>query len=79
MIVFGKALLPEPFLSVIYENSEIISVKHIRKEAITVQLFNSFGIKDSGWYLVRPDLYLVCRSLEFNANDLDKTLQTFQK
>lgn len=79
LIVFGKAVLPESFRSVIDENSEIISVKHIRKEAITVQLFNSFGIKDSGWYLVRPDLYIVWRSLEFNAIDFGKTLQTYLK
>jgi 2-polyprenyl-6-methoxyphenol hydroxylase-like FAD-dependent oxidoreductase len=79
LIVFGKAVLPEPFQAVIDENSEMNSVKHIRKEAGTLQLFNIFGIEDSGWYLVRPDLYIAWRSLGFNAIVFDKTLQTYLK
>lgn len=75
LIVFGKAVLPESFQAVIDENNEVISVKHIRKEAGTLQLFNTFGIEDSGCYLVRPDLYIGWRSLGFNANDFDKSLQ----
>jgi len=77
LIVFGKAVLPEPFQAVIDENNEAISVKHIRKEVGTLQLFNTFGIEDSGWYLVRPDLYIAGRSLEFNAIDFGKTLQKY--
>ena len=79
LIVFGKTILPEPFQAVIDEKSELISVKHIRKEAGTLQLFNTFGIENSGWYLVRPDLYIAERSLEFNANDFGKTLQKYLK
>lgn len=72
MIVFGKAILPESFQSVIDENREKISVEHIRKEPGSLPLFNFFGIEDSGWYLVRPDLYIALRSLEFNASDFGK-------
>ncbi len=79
LIVFGNAVLPELFHVVIDENNEVISVKHIRKETGTMQLFNTFGIKDAGWYLVRPDLYIAGRSLEFNAIDFGKTLQKYLK
>ena len=79
LIVLGKAVLPKSFQSVIDENSEMITVNYIRKEVGTLQLFNSLGIEDSGWYLIRPDLYIASRSLEFNATDFGKSLQKYLK
>ena len=79
LIVFGKAVLPESFQAVIDLNSENISVKTIQKGAGTLQLFNTFGIKDAGCYLVRPDLYIAWQSLDFNAIDFGQSLQKYLK
>jgi len=79
LIIFGKPLLSEPFQSLIDENSDKISVMHITNEPGTKQLFNTFGIKDEGCYLVRPDLYIAWRGHEFDAIDFGNYLQKHLK
>lgn len=79
LIIFGKPLLPETFQSVIDENSDKISVIHIKKEPGTKKLFYTFGIKDEGCYLVRPDLYIAWRGHEFEAIDLGNYIQKHLK
>jgi 2-polyprenyl-6-methoxyphenol hydroxylase-like FAD-dependent oxidoreductase len=79
LLVFGKPALPLPFQTVVDENSDMISVKHIIKESGTKHLFDAFGIKDEGCYLVRPDLYIAWRGHEFDAIDFGSYLQKHLK
>ena len=75
LFIFGKPLLPVPFQEVINRYSDVISVIHIAKEAGTQHLFKSLGLKNEGFYLVRPDHYIAWRSKEFNAIDFGNYLQ----
>ena len=79
LIIFGRPMLPETFQKVIEENSDKISLKHIAKDSGTQHLFEAFGIKDEGCYLVRPDLYIAWRGQEFDAIDFDRYLQKHLK
>jgi len=75
LFVFGKSALPDVFQSVMDERSEIISVKYIPHESGTQHLFESLGIKHAGCYLVRPDLFIAWRSIDFNETDFTHYLQ----
>jgi len=79
LLVFGKPVLPEPFQKVIDENCDKISVKTISKESGTKHLFDTFGIKNEGCYLIRPDLYIAWRGHEFDAIDFGSYLQKHLK
>ena len=75
LVVFGKQEIPESFQKIIDEYNTIISVKHISDEPGTEVLFETFGIKSEGCYLVRPDMYIAWRSHEFHPTELSHYLQ----
>ncbi len=77
LFVFGKQELPEPFQRVIDKFSDVISVKYIACQTGTQHLFKSLGLENEGCFLVRPDLYIAWRSLDFNAIAFSKYLQKF--
>jgi len=79
LLVFGKHELPNPFQTVIDQFSDVISVKFIAYETGTQHLFKSWGIKNEGYYLVRPDLYIAWRSRKFDAINFSDYLQNFLK
>jgi hypothetical protein len=56
-----------------FKNS--LSVESIFYTSETKDLFEHFGIKNSGYYLIRPDLYIAYRSSELNLNHLNNYLE----
>lgn len=75
--IFGKQLLPTPFLTILSNYSDVISTIYIAKETGTQHLFDGLGIKNEGCYLVRPDHFIAWRSQEFNAISFGNYLQKF--
>jgi hypothetical protein len=75
LIVFGKQALPASFQSLVDKYGEIISVKYIANEPGTQHLFKSFGLENEGCYIVRPDLYIAWRSMEFNTTGIGNWLR----
>ncbi len=75
LLVFGKQEIPESFQKVIDEYNSIISVKHIAAEPGTEVLFETFGVRDEGCYLIRPDMYIAWRSNELHPTELSDYLQ----
>lgn len=79
LFIFGKHLLPAPFHRELYNYTGVIALKYIDNEPGTESLFELFGIKEQGCYLVRPDLYIAWRCHGFDekglSNYLKKTLK----
>lgn len=78
LFVFGQHLLPAPFQIELYKYKDVISLKYIDKDIGTQFLFDVFGIKEEGCYLIRPDSYIAWRCHGFDekglGNYLKKTL-----
>ncbi len=79
LLVFGMKEIPETFQKVIDEYISIISIKHIQTEAGTLQLFESLGIKNEGWYLIRPDMHIALRSNELHLTALSDYIKNYLK
>jgi 2-polyprenyl-6-methoxyphenol hydroxylase-like FAD-dependent oxidoreductase len=54
---------------------ELLSVKVILYSARTNNLFETFGVKDEGYFLIRPDMYIACRSQGLDFNYIYEYLQ----
>jgi 2-polyprenyl-6-methoxyphenol hydroxylase-like FAD-dependent oxidoreductase len=54
-----------------------IAVETIRLTPETKPLYDAMGLQHGGYYLVRPDLYLACRSSTFNAEYLERYVGRF--
>lgn len=57
--------------------AEMVAVQFVPCHAGTKELYRRFGIKTGGWYLVRPDLYIVCRSDAMDLQRLETCLKQF--
>ncbi len=79
LLIFGKQELPTLFQRIIDQYSDVISVRFIEYQPGTQLLFKSFGLKNEGCYLIRPDLYIAWRSQEFDLVSLSNYLQNFLK
>ncbi len=79
LVVFWKQEIPESFQKAIAEYNNIISVKHIAAEPGTEALFEAFGIREEGCYLIRPDMYIAWRSNEFHPTELSDYLKKLLK
>ena len=79
LLVFGMQTMPELYQKAIAEYNNIISVKHIAAEPGTEALFEAFGIRDEGCYLIRPDMYIAWRSNEFHPTELSDYLKKILK
>ncbi len=79
LLIFGKQELPAPFQLVTDQFSDVISVKFIAWEPGTQLLFKSLGLRNEGCYLIRPDLYIAWRSVEFDAINFSNYLQKLLK
>lgn len=70
LLVFGKSLLPASFHRELYKYKDVIALKYIGNDTGTQALFEAFGIKDEGCYLVRPDSYIAWRCHGFDEEGL---------
>ncbi|HET6560063.1 MAG TPA: FAD-dependent monooxygenase, partial [Prolixibacteraceae bacterium] len=75
LFVFGKHLLPAPFQQVLTKYKGIVSLKYIDNDTATQIIFDTFGIKEEGCYLVRPDLYIAWRCHGFDEEGLNEYLK----
>ena len=55
-------------------NIEVALIKYLPE---TKKLYKQLGITNMGYYLVRPDMYIVLRSATLNTNQLNNYLQQF--
>ncbi len=81
LLVFGANISNiEEFMKMAKEFRHVISTHIIPLNKGTGDLYIRFGIKLQGWYLIRPDLYIACRSDESGTEDLKACLkQLFTK
>jgi len=75
--VFVKDTLPASFQNIINKYKSILNVKYLNIENDNHFIQDSLGIKDTGYYLIRPDQYIACRSNKFNADELNNYLQKY--
>lgn len=61
------------------QQKEIIQVHDVAYHAGTKLLYRAFGIHESGYYLVRPDMYIACRSTSLESTFLETYVSTFLK
>jgi 2-polyprenyl-6-methoxyphenol hydroxylase-like FAD-dependent oxidoreductase len=54
--------------------SDLIKINEIPYNRNTEKIYKQFGIKDSGYYLIRPDSYIAYRSQSLNVENLKKYL-----
>lgn len=72
----GTTMLEE-LLSVVARHKELIVVETLPLTPETKHLYEAFGIKDCGYYFVRPDLYIAYRSTKFDAANFENYLSHF--
>jgi 2-polyprenyl-6-methoxyphenol hydroxylase-like FAD-dependent oxidoreductase len=60
---------------VIKNHDEVIENLIIPFNPSTADIYIQFGVKNQGWYLIRPDMYIACRSVEPGAGKLKEYLQ----
>lgn len=62
---------------VIEKYSKAIAITKIVLNETTKHLYEKFGIENTGYYLVRPDMYIACRSNGENSKNLEIYLSRF--
>jgi 2-polyprenyl-6-methoxyphenol hydroxylase-like FAD-dependent oxidoreductase len=55
---------------VIHQYDGMVQAETIPLTPATKHLYTAFGIQDEGYYLVRPDMYVACRSTQIDAGYL---------
>jgi FAD binding domain len=55
--------------------SDIIQLEVISFSQSTTDLYETFGVQNAGYYLVRPDMYIAYRSDRFNVQHLKEFLE----
>jgi hypothetical protein len=75
LLVFS-AKVPEELAAAVKPNNEMFTVTLIPLTAGTEVLYKRFGIKRSGFYLIRPDTYIAFRSQQVEAEGFKKYLET---
>jgi 2-polyprenyl-6-methoxyphenol hydroxylase-like FAD-dependent oxidoreductase len=72
LFVFSKVGEVDGLAQLVKSYSENITVQFIPFHPGTKNLYRQFGIKSSGWYLVRPDGYIACCSHGTDPAELKK-------
>jgi 2-polyprenyl-6-methoxyphenol hydroxylase-like FAD-dependent oxidoreductase len=76
LLVFNHKM-PEELLTAIEPFKDLCSLEIIPFSKQTETLYRKFGIRESGYYLIRPDMYIGYRSNENNGEHLKKYLSRF--
>jgi 2-polyprenyl-6-methoxyphenol hydroxylase-like FAD-dependent oxidoreductase len=74
VLVFNDKI-PEELLTAIQRFKDFCSIEVIPFLKETETLYRKFGIKQNGYYLIRPDMYIGYRCNERNAEHLKKYLE----
>jgi 2-polyprenyl-6-methoxyphenol hydroxylase-like FAD-dependent oxidoreductase len=61
---------PAALVTDIAEHDSIMSVHHVPFSAMNRSAYRTFGISGDGYYLVRPDSYIACRSADLDGRHL---------
>ena len=77
LLIFSKDESAEKILNVVSKYRNFINSEIIYYSPATQKLFDFFGIKDNGFYLIRPDLYIACRSNKLNITDFENYISRF--
>ena len=73
LLAFAKQIIPNEIKQVAKKYSNLVSIGIIPFTPETSALFERFGIRKFGFYLVRPDMHIACRSTE--TEDLENYFQ----
>jgi len=60
-------------------NTYNLKVSLITQQSETKELYKRLGINNSGYYLIRPDMYIAVRSMTTNTQHLNNYLQQFKQ
>jgi 2-polyprenyl-6-methoxyphenol hydroxylase-like FAD-dependent oxidoreductase len=74
LFVFSD-ILPQEIIPVIQPFTDVVSIEAIPMTAQTKSLYKAFGIKEQGYYLIRPDCYIACRSQSLETAGLEDYLK----
>jgi len=74
LVVFAKVLPDEIKKTGEKYNLEVALIKYLPE---TKKLYKQLGVTNTGYYLVRPDMYIALRSATLNTNHLNNYLQQF--
>ncbi|MCU7550381.1 FAD-dependent monooxygenase [Chitinophagaceae bacterium LB-8] len=69
--------IPKEIISAIEPFKYFISIEIIPMTSQTEILYKAFGIKKNGCYLIRPDMYIAYKSVDFDAEHLTKYLERY--
>lgn len=76
LIFSKKGGKPETLLSpAIKAHQSLLSIDVIPYNSDTEPVYKALGIEQEGYYLVRPDMYIACRSASLDVKPLEKYLQ----
>jgi len=76
--VFAKMSYRNPTLFSVSQAGliDIIQIEHISFSLRRSNLYEAFGIRNGGYYLVRPDMYIAYRSTRFDEQHLKAFLES---
>lgn len=77
LFIFGKNPDQDDLLKVAEKYQGLFSIDSIGYSEETGVVYHRLGIKESGYYLIRPDLYIACRSVISDARYLENYLSKF--
>jgi 2-polyprenyl-6-methoxyphenol hydroxylase-like FAD-dependent oxidoreductase len=75
LLIFSRNSIPEQFLSYARQYSGWLNTQYIPLDPGTKPLYIRLGIGKTGFYLVRPDMYIAFRSKKLVTKKLEKYLK----
>jgi len=79
LFIFSKETLPDEIIMVAEKYKNIISIETIPYTSGTITLYERIGIKNTGYFLIRPDMYIAYRSSRPDTGHFERYLQKFLK
>jgi 2-polyprenyl-6-methoxyphenol hydroxylase-like FAD-dependent oxidoreductase len=75
LFIFTKKKPIDEIVSMVGKNNDVLSMETIHYSADTRSIFNLLGIKESGLYLIRPDMHIAYRSNKPNVKHFENYMQ----
>jgi 2-polyprenyl-6-methoxyphenol hydroxylase-like FAD-dependent oxidoreductase len=76
LFVFTGSSSSAKFIEIVEKYKHVLSLETIAFTAQTKSLYHHFGIKDSGYYLIRPDMHIAFRSSTLDTRHLIQFLNS---
>lgn len=77
LIIFSKKGSPEEMINPVKPHAELITCSFVPFREETKDFYELFGIKNCGYYLVRPDGYIACRSDHLSPHSLKTCFRNY--